>query len=134
VNEIAIRHATLADASEVAAIHCASWRDAYASVLDEAFLRGPIEEDRRALWSDRLENPDEARIVLLADVAQATPAGFVCAYRDLDSVWGSWIDNLHVRPAMRGKGIGEYLIRAAARALAADSKTIGLHLWTFESN
>jgi ribosomal protein S18 acetylase RimI-like enzyme len=134
MNEINVRHATPADASQVAAIHCASWRDAYASVLDEAFLRGPIEEDRRALWFDRLQNPDKARIILLADVAQAAPAAFVCAYRDLDPVWGSWIDNLHVLPALRGKGIGEHLMRSAARALAAEARTTGLHVWTFEAN
>lgn len=134
MSEVSIRPAAPADASQVAAIHCASWRDAYASVLDEAFLAGPIEEDRRALWSDRLRNPDTARIILLADVAQARPAAFVCAYRDLDPVWGSWIDNLHVLPALRGKGIGENLIRAAARTLAADAKIAGLHLWTFEAN
>lgn len=134
MNEINVRHATLADASQIAAIHCASWRDAYASVLDEAFLAGPIEEDRRTLWSDRLQNPDQARVILLADAARATPAGFVCAYRDLDPVWGSWIDNLHVLPALRGLGIGEHLMRSAARALAAEAKMIGLHLWTFEAN
>jgi ribosomal protein S18 acetylase RimI-like enzyme len=134
MNEINVRHATPADASQIAAIHCASWRDAYASVLDDAFLGGPIEEDRSALWSDRLQNPDKARIILLADVAQAAPAAFVCAYRDLDPVWGSWIDNLHVLPALRGKGIGEHLMRSAARALAAEARTTGLHVWTFEAN
>jgi ribosomal protein S18 acetylase RimI-like enzyme len=134
MNEINIRHATSSDASQIAAIHCASWRDAYSSVLDEAFLRGPIEEDRRALWSDRLRNPDRARIILLADVAQATPAAFVCAYRDLDPVWGNWIENLHVLPALRRQGIGEHLIRSAARALGAESKTTGLHVWVFEAN
>ena len=134
MNEISVRHATPADASQIAAIHCASWREAYSSVLDEAFLAGPIEEDRRALWSDRLQKPDQARITLLADVAQAAPAAFVCGYRDLDPVWGSCINNLHVLPALRGKGIGEHLMRSAARALAAEAKTVGVHVWTFEAN
>ncbi len=134
MNGISIRIATLTDAAQIAAIHCASWRDAYANVLDEAFLAGPIEEDRRSAWFGRLENPDKKRIILVADVAQARPAAFSCVYVDLDATWGSWIDNLHVYPELRGRGIGEHLIRATARYVAVEAKTVGLHLWVFEAN
>src|SRR3546814_2966887 len=66
--EITIRHATLTDAGEIAAIHCASWRDAYANVLDPGFLSGPIEDDRRAIWSERLGKPDPKRKIGRAPV------------------------------------------------------------------
>ncbi len=85
MNGISIRIATLADAAQIAAIHCASWRDAYANVLDEAFLAGPIEEDRRSAWFGRVENPDKQRTILVADVAQTRPAAFSCVYVDLGS-------------------------------------------------
>src|SRR5689334_8702388 len=49
-----IRPATEADAATVAAIHVASWRDAYADILTADYLNGPIEADRLALWSQRL--------------------------------------------------------------------------------
>ena len=53
---------------------------------------------------------------------------------DLDATWGRWIDNIHVYPELRGRGIGEHLIRATARYVAVEAKTVGLHLWVFEAN
>lgn len=132
--EITIRDATLTDAGEIAAIHCASWRDAYANVLDPGFLSGPIEDDRHVVWSERLEIPDPKRTVLVGETRDSAPIAFGCAYRDLDPVWGSWIDNLHVHPALRGSGIGRYIIEAIARRIEADAATRGLHLWVFEAN
>ncbi len=49
--DIIYRPAQATDALTIAAIHIASWRDAsYRSILDPAFLAGPIEEDRRSHW------------------------------------------------------------------------------------
>lgn len=133
-SQFTIRHARLTDASDIAAIHCASWRDAYANVLDPTFLSGPIEDDRRTLWSERLQTPDPKRTILLGEGINSTPVGFGCAYGDLDPVWGSWIDNLHVRPDLRGGGIGRRIIDAVARCLEAGAASRGAHLWVFEAN
>lgn len=131
--EIVTRIATSSDATEIADIHCASWRDAYANVLDPAFLAGPIEEDRRGLWSSRLDRPDPRRTILIGEASSAASVGFGCAYSDLDPIWGSWIDNLHVRPELRGNGAGCRIITALARSMAATAST-GVHLWVFEAN
>ena len=48
-----LRDAGMADSGTIAAIHCASWRSAYAGVLERSFLDGPIEQDRAELWHDR---------------------------------------------------------------------------------
>lgn len=128
---ISIRPARATDADRIAALHCESWRDAYADVLDPAYLAGPIEADRHALWTRRLAEPDAMQSVLLAETAAHDAAGFVCFYRDSDARWGSLIDNLHVRPALRGQSIGERLLRAAVVELGP---TQGFHLWVFEAN
>ncbi|WP_298190579.1 GNAT family N-acetyltransferase [Novosphingobium sp.] len=127
----AIRPADAADAGRIAALHCESWRDAYAQVLDPAFLAGPIEADRRALWAERLGAPAPAQGVLLAETPGHETAGFICFFRDNDPRWGTLIDNLHVDPALRGRGIGERLIRAAVATFAPDRP---FHLWVFEAN
>ena len=133
-SEITIRDATLTDAGEIAASHCASWRDAYSNVLDPEFLSGPIEADRHAIWSERLETPDPKRTILIGEGSDSAAVGFGCAYRDISPAWGSWIDNLHVRPDLRGRGIGRHIIEAVARRIEADAATRGLHLWVFEAN
>lgn len=130
-DEISIRPAMAADADEIAALHCESWRDAYADVLDPAYLSGPIEADRRTVWAERLAQPCAKQTVLLAQTPEHAVAGFVCLYRESDPRWGSLIDNLHVRPALRGRQIGERLLRAAVRELEPDQP---FHLWVFEAN
>lgn len=133
--QIVTRLATFSDAAEIADLHCASWRDAYANVLDPAFLAGPIEADRRALWSSRLEQPDPKRIILIGEEeVSSAVVGFGCAYADLDPVWGSWIDNLHVCPGMRGNGAGRQIIDALVTTVSTSALTPGIHLWVFEAN
>lgn len=130
-HQITIRPAVAADAATIAAIHCESWRDAYAGLLDPAYLAGPVEADRRAVWADRFSNPSPTQTVLLAETVSGDAAGFVCLFRDHDPRWGSLVDNLHVRPVLRGRSIGEQLLRAAVAPLGADE---AFHLWVFEAN
>jgi ribosomal protein S18 acetylase RimI-like enzyme len=132
--QLSLRPATAADVAAIAALHTASWREAYAEILDPAFLDGPIEADRLAVWEGRLRRPREGQLVQVAQTQTGEVAGFVCAFRDADARWGSLVDNLHVSPALRGHGLGERLLRAAAARLAEDGAKGGLHLWVFEAN
>lgn len=134
MNDIMIRPATEGDAALIATIHAASWRDAYAHILAADFLNGPIEADRLAVWSERLREPSPTQLVEVACDPGGLVEAFVCGYRDVDPVWGSLIDNLHLRPQARGNGIGERLFRHAASQLSATSASSALHLWVFEAN
>lgn len=132
--EISYRAARAGDAAAIAAIHVASWRDAYAAILAPAFLAGPIEEDRRSLWATRLGNAPPSQWVETAEHPEQGLIGFICAYRDADAQWGSLVDNLHVLPAWRGHSIGERLLRTVAGQLRQQGAVGGLHLWVFEAN
>jgi ribosomal protein S18 acetylase RimI-like enzyme len=132
--DIAIRPATGQDAAVIAEIHTSSWRDAYAHILAPEFLNGAIEADRLAVWSERLREPPAAQLISVACDPPGNVQGFVCSYYDVDADWGSLVDNLHIRPELRGRGIGERLLRDAARQLSASAAGPGLHLWVFEAN
>lgn len=127
------RTAAAADALAIARVHVASWRDAYSEILDADFLAGPIEQERAGFWTDRLRQPPEALKVTLA-LEGAAVVGFICVLADDDPIWGGRVDNLHVLPALRGGGVGERLLRQAARDLVAGREASGLHLWVFEAN
>ena len=58
----------------------------------------------------------------------------VCAVGAEDGRWGTLIDNLHVRPAMKARGTGTALMRVAADWSLAAHPGAGLHLWCFEQN
>ena len=129
-----IRDAGIDDAAAVAAIHCASWRSAYAGILEQTFLDGPIEADRSVLWSDRLANPRAEQILRIAEETPMQPIGFLCAFGGVDQHWGSLIDNIHVLPSHRGKGSGARMMQNVARQLASRHPGMGIHLWVFEAN
>ncbi len=134
LSDIAIRPATEVDAATIATIHTASWRDAYAHILAPEYLSGCIEDDRLALWSQRLRDSPATLLVNMAFDSAGRAQAFICSYCDVDPVWGSLVDNLHVLPHARGHGIGEKLFRAVARQLSERGSRLGLHLWAFEAN
>jgi ribosomal protein S18 acetylase RimI-like enzyme len=131
---IAIRPATELDAANIAAIHAASWRDAYANILAPEFLSGCIEANRLAVWSRRLRDRPPNQLVNVALDSTGQALAFACSYRDFDPVWGSLLDNLHVVPQARGQGIGELLFRFVVGQLSERNSSLGLHLWVFEAN
>jgi ribosomal protein S18 acetylase RimI-like enzyme len=132
--DVTIRSAVEADAADIAAIHTASWRDAYAGILSSEFLNSDIETDRLELWSRRLSEPPPSQLVDVALDSMGTMVAFVCSYCDADAAWGSLVDNLHVLPQLRGQGTGEKLLQRVVAQLEAKYPRSGLHLWVFEAN
>ena len=128
-----IRRATPQDADRIAALHVASWRAAYRGILDEAFLDGPVEADRLALWRERLSSPTADQVLLVAETRDAL-TGFVCCYADHDARWGSYIHNLHADPAARGHGVGRALMGALASDLESRAPDRPVHLFCLAAN
>ncbi len=128
-----IRPANTEDLTAIAALHAASWRDAYAQILDPAFLAGPIDQDRLRVWTERLGAERAGQGVFVAEQDGET-IGFVCVFANDDPVFGAKVDNLHVRPGYRGGGLGQRLLRHAARWASESDPATGLYLWVFEAN
>jgi GNAT superfamily N-acetyltransferase len=122
------------DAASIAAIHTESWRDAYRPFLPEWFLAGPIEEDRNRLWQARFAAPDPDRRLVLKAMVQEQIAGFACVLLDEDPEWGPLLDNLHVRPPLKGRGIGRRLFDASREWSRLKAPGQPMHLWVIEDN
>ena len=67
-----IRKATSADCRDLAALHVLTWRQAYSSLMPQAFLDGrTLElETRSELWSNAIE--ERTASVFLQPLSQAT--------------------------------------------------------------
>lgn len=128
-----LREANLDDAHAIAALHAASWRDAYRLILDPAYLAGPVEQDRLDVWTGRLSAPDAARRTMLAEDAVGI-IGFICTFGGDDATWGSLVDNLHVLPNAKGRGVGRALLRSAAHWVEQAHPSGGMYLWVYEAN
>jgi hypothetical protein len=55
---ITFRRAGAVDADAIADLHADSWRRHYRGAYTDEYLDGPIAEERRAVWADRLSTPD----------------------------------------------------------------------------
>lgn len=130
---ITYRAATVADTESIARLHSLSWQQNYKGIWSDAFLSGEVLADRLAVWSSRLEKPDENQYVVVAEDNTGI-RGFACAYLDHDPVWGTLLDNLHVHRAVKGQGIGTRLMQLAARWSCHHRPESGFYLWVLEQN
>jgi|SRR5882757_3974248 len=128
-----IRVAEPADADVIAQLHARSWHTAYRGILSDAFLDGPLLADRQALWRARFAEVNRTGQMVLVDEEDGKILGFACAFLDADPEWGTLLDNLHVVPESKGKGLGRQLMAEVANRILKLNRT-RLHLWAFEQN
>jgi len=131
---IIIRDARDGDVAPIAALHAESWRSGYRDILSDEYLETNVHQERLAAWQSRFSEAFQKKMFVLVSQANATLAGFVCVFPDEDAVFGSYLDNLHVLPAMTGQGIGRKLLSEAAKRLVATGSRVGLYLWVIEQN
>lgn len=129
--DLTLRRAGPADAEAIAGLHADSWRRHYRGAYADAYLEGDIDAERLGVWTQRLSAQDESTRTVLAEAGGAF-AGFVHVVFDEDPWWGSLVDNLHVVWARKRRGIGSWLMSAAAAAVL--ERGGGLYLWVLEQN
>jgi ribosomal protein S18 acetylase RimI-like enzyme len=116
--EFRIRDATIADLPAIAEIHASSWRAAYRGILPDAFLDGDLLEDRKARWSGIAECMGPRDNLLIATDGEGA-VGFIAGWTSVtlgcEDGYGLYIDNLHVRPDLRGNKYGESLFSGAGQ-------------------
>jgi GNAT superfamily N-acetyltransferase len=135
-----IRHAVSSDAARIANLHARSWQTAYRGILREDFLQGPVIANRLQLWRERLcDNPSESQFTFVSE-HDGEIQGFACAFLDADPQWGTLLDNLHVEPGQKGRGLGVQLMAVVAQTIlgqgpvAREGLSSALHLWVYEQN
>ena len=129
-----LRTATQADADHLAALHAQSWKDSYRNMCPDAYLDEKVDADRQRVWRERMLNPAEGQLVLIADGDGDVMVGFICMYLDHDSHKGNYIDNLHVKTDEQGSGLGRRLMSAAARHAREQAVSTRLYLHVLEAN
>jgi ribosomal protein S18 acetylase RimI-like enzyme len=133
MGELTARRAMASNAEAIATLHAESWRRSYRGLYSDAFLDSDVFEDRREVWSQRLNESGEGQFTILADLDREV-VGFVHVILDHDPVWGAVVQNLHVMPDAKRQGIGTRLMAEAARALLDVSPAGGMHVWVRQDN
>lgn len=128
-----IREATEQDAVDVATMHACSWRSAYQGLLSEQYLAHDVDADRLSVWRQRFAEPirDDFKVFIATEADRAV--GFACVFLERSSSTAR-LDNLHVVPEARGRGIGRRLIATTAAWVAEREPDATFYLWVFEEN
>jgi ribosomal protein S18 acetylase RimI-like enzyme len=117
-----IRPATPADARAIAAVHVASWQDAYRGLVPDDVLDALSVDDRAEQWDEWLRAGETRTLV-----TQAVD-GFVTFWEERGE-----ISALYIAPARTRTGIGTALLDAAHAELAQAGRD-ETYLWVFEDN
>jgi len=127
------RLANREDAEAIARLHAESWRVAYRGMFRDEFLDGDVFADRGNVWRLRLSGPTRNQFVLIAE-EEGEPIGFVCAYGNEDPVFGTFVDNLHVRLDQKRRGVGRALMQHVAEWSLENFPGAGIYLSVLEPN
>lgn len=128
-----IRTATKSDIEGIASLHSKSWQQNYRNTFSDQFLDYEVQHERLVVWKKRFENVSKDQYVQVAEV-NGELVGFICAYIDRDSKYGTLIDNLHVSSDFIGQGIGEQLMVNMANFLDQNESNASMYLWVLTSN
>lgn len=129
---VTLRDAGAADAAAIAAVHVASWRATYRGIMADAYLDGPVEQERAKVWAERM-GAAEPPLVVVAEHDGAV-VGFACAFPAEDAEWGTRIDNLHVLPGYQRQGIATRMMRTLAARIATVEPELPVFLWVYDVN
>jgi GNAT superfamily N-acetyltransferase len=132
--DVAIIPAVPDDAPELAALHAESWRSAYRGMMPDSYLDGPIRDERLRFWQDRMNERSTHRRLVLKAVGPDGIAGFVCVLLDVDPECGARLENLHIRPTLKGQGIGLALFERARAWVRETAPGQPMHLWVLADN
>lgn len=121
--EVKIRDAKPSEADEIAHMHTISWLSAYRGLLSDEYLDNDLLGERKKHWAEKMAGLTEKEFVLIAE-QNGKRAGFVAVLDKPEAGFDVLVDNLHVLPELKGRGIGGQLLNAvASRLLKTDRKS-----------
>jgi GNAT superfamily N-acetyltransferase len=134
--DVSARLAWTSDASAIAQIQIAAWRQDYSDVLPSEVLLGLKAEQFAEQWESLLTKPQDARMRVLVALERATVRGFALLHPsqdpDADPVADSEVGEFVIDPLHRRAGHGSRLLQASIDTLQADKFTRAL--WWVAAN
>ena len=133
VAEIGIRTASVDDAEQIAAVHIASWREAYADVVPQSYLDSLDHASRTEEWREVFADLDRGTSVWVAE-EEGEVLGFASLgpSRDEDADRTTMeIYAIYLEPSAWGRGVARELMRTVLAALPPGA---AVTLWVLAAN
>lgn len=128
--DVSARLAWPADATAIAQIQVAAWRQDYTTILPARVLLDLKPEPISEQWETSLTTPKDARMRVLVALERATVRGFALVHPagdpDADPVSDCEVGEFVIDPLHRRAGHGSRLLQACVDTVIADKFTRGL--------
>ncbi len=127
-----IRAARRSDATGIAEVHDAAWRESYRGIIRGNALEKMIEARGPAWWERSLD----ARHPMLVLDFSGSVAGYVSfgRSRNRSERFPSQIYELYLKPEFQGIGFGRKLFNAARQAMSAGGRRPAISVWALCAN
>ena len=132
---IDIRLAAAEDVAPAAAVHIESCLDIYRGIAPDHIVDGPMRPNLEALWAEETL-PGEDFMVVAEENPPAGDRRIVgLGVARLDEAVGDdpYVEHFHVRPDMKGRGVGRRIFETLAAELRARGRN-RFHLHVAEGN
>lgn len=132
LTDVVIRTATPDDATDIAQVHLASWREAYTGVLAEGYLAALDVSEREAAWRDTLaRSADEVSVWVAQEDGRTVGFASLGPSRDEDADRHTLeIYTIYLDPGSWGHGIARELMRTVLAQVA----DVPVTLWVAAAN
>lgn len=129
---VVIRAATLDDAMAIAGVHVASWRQAYAGLIDEEYLAQLDVGSRAAWWQQVLDDNHSTQVWVAEDDGEVVGFASLGPSLDEDAARETMqVYTLYLDPAAWGRGAARSLIRTVIEAVPSGAPVT---LWVAAGN
>lgn len=135
IDNILIRPATFDDLPDVAEIHVASWRYAYAGIVPQTFLDSLDVSNRLKNWIENFEGKAKEDSSLCLAFIDGKPVGFISYGRGRDAGMEHHgeIYAAYLISEAQGKAVGYKMFQTAKEKLIEDGFT-DAYLWVLADN
>src|SRR5262245_563679 len=96
-----IRDAKTSEADAIASLHAASWMTAYRGLLTDEYLDNDLDGERKKYWTQKMPTITGKEFVLVAEQDKQI-IGFAAVLDKPEAGFDALVDNLHVRPDLKG--------------------------------
>jgi len=132
MNSISLRDYRISDADLIGTLHAQSWFTAYRGILLDSYLDNDLQGERQAYWRSKLPTLSSREFIIVAEDSNGI-VGFAAVMDKPEHGCDALLDNLHVRPDLKGLGVGSKLMRAVAERLQTTGRT-SFYLWVLKGN
>jgi ribosomal protein S18 acetylase RimI-like enzyme len=129
---LTVREAALNDFEKIAELHAWSWLNTYRGILPDSYLDNNLIGERTSYWQRKMSLLTEKEFVLMAEDGN-NPVGFIAVLDRPENGYDAFVDNLHVSPDRKGRGIGKLLMQEAAKKLSSTNRR-SAYLWVLKGN